>query len=144
MARPFQCLGIITELLRRVARSVVLCLVFASIAASMEARRYSRTAPHMGTQFEVILYTGSAPMAERAFDAAFARIKELDLMLSSFQPDSEVNRICRSAPHDDMVAISPDLYAVLAQAQAVSQLSHGAFDVTIGPLSRLWRRARRL
>jgi thiamine biosynthesis lipoprotein len=65
-------------------------------------------------------------------------------MLSSFQPDSEVNRICRSAPHDDMVAIRPDLYAVLTQAQAVSQLSHGAFDVTIGPLSRLWRRARRL
>jgi thiamine biosynthesis lipoprotein len=41
------------------------------------------------------------------------------------------------------VPVSPDLFAVLARAQDVSRLTDGAFDATVGPVVRLWRRARR-
>jgi thiamine biosynthesis lipoprotein len=42
------------------------------------------------------------------------------------------------------VTASADVIAVLARAQQISDLSEGAFDVTVGPLTKLWRRARRL
>src|SRR5206468_4622981 len=38
---------------------------------------------------------------------------------------------------------SPDLFAVLARSLVYSQLSDGAFDVTVGPVVALWRQARR-
>jgi thiamine biosynthesis lipoprotein len=40
------------------------------------------------------------------------------------------------------VPVSEPLFYVLARAQEVSRLSHGAFDVTVGPVVKLWRRAR--
>jgi thiamine biosynthesis lipoprotein len=41
------------------------------------------------------------------------------------------------------VAVSDDLWRVLRRARRVAELSDGAFDVTVGPVVRLWRRARR-
>jgi thiamine biosynthesis lipoprotein len=43
----------------------------------------------------------------------------------------------------EAVPVSADLMAVLARARDLSQRSGGAFDVTIGPVSKLWRRSRR-
>jgi thiamine biosynthesis lipoprotein len=108
-----------------------------------QPQRFERRQPHMGTQFEIILYADSAEQADRAFSAAFNRIDELDRMLSSFQPGSEVNRIVQDAPHHEFVPIRAELFTVLAEAEKLHRISGGAFDVTIGPLSRLWRRARR-
>jgi len=42
------------------------------------------------------------------------------------------------------VAVSDDLWTVLCRSQELSEASDGAFDVTVGPLVRLWRRARRM
>jgi thiamine biosynthesis lipoprotein len=39
--------------------------------------------------------------------------------------------------------VSEELFFVLSRAQEVSRRSGGAFDVTVGPVVRLWRRARR-
>src|SRR5262249_14068168 len=41
------------------------------------------------------------------------------------------------------VAVSSELFTVLTKAQEVSKKSDGAFDVTVGPVVRLWRLARR-
>jgi thiamine biosynthesis lipoprotein len=41
------------------------------------------------------------------------------------------------------VPVSPDLFAVLARAAEVSRMTDGLFDVTVGPVVRLWRRSRR-
>src|SRR4029079_6561113 len=41
------------------------------------------------------------------------------------------------------IHVSDDLLEVLAQSQDLARRSNGAFDITVGPLTRLWRRARR-
>ena len=61
-------------------------------------------------------------------------------MMSDYRPDSEVSRLPESR---GWVAVSPDLFAVLSKALEVSRASDGAFDPTIGPLTTLWREARR-
>ncbi len=63
-------------------------------------------------------------------------------MLSDYRPDSELNQLCRSAVHHP-VKISPDLFCVLSRAQRLAEDSGGAFDVTVGPLTHLWRTARK-
>src|SRR5262249_31998707 len=56
--------------------------------------------------------------------------------------DSELMRLCDRAGGPP-VKVSDDLFTVLQRSRAVWERSGGAFDVTVGPVVRLWRRARR-
>jgi thiamine biosynthesis lipoprotein len=96
----------------------------------------------MGSTFKLVLYSPDEPIARRASRAAFDRIAELDGKLSDYNPESELMRLCAQAGGPP-VRVSADLFEILERAQQMSERSHGAFDVTVGPLVRLWRRARR-
>jgi len=47
------------------------------------------------------------------------------------------------SPSAEPVKVSDDLWAVLSVSQKLSENSEGKFDITVGPLTKLWRRARR-
>ena len=104
--------------------------------------RYEFREVHMGTQFRIVLYTPDEPAANAASRAAFDRIAQLDAMLSDYQPDSELMQLCAKAGGPP-VRVSDELFFVLTRSQGLSNRSGGAFDVTVGPVVRLWRRARR-
>jgi thiamine biosynthesis lipoprotein len=97
----------------------------------------------MGVPFTIVLYAQDRAAANRGFDAAFARIEGLGDVFSDYDATSEAMRLCASAPHSEGVPVSEDLWKVLARARALSRRTGGAFDVTVGPLTKLWRRARR-
>jgi thiamine biosynthesis lipoprotein len=111
-------------------------------AGGPELVRHEFRQPHMGTEFKLVLYTNDADSARRASDAAFARIVALDLALSDYNPESELMRLCDRAGGPP-VPVSDDLFRVLQRAVDVAEQSGGAFDPTIQPVVRLWRRARR-
>src|SRR5262249_20208614 len=90
----------------------------------------------------ISLYTDTEEHAKAAFRAAFDRIAAIDRTLSDYRPDSELNRVCRTAVNRP-VAVSGDLFRVLAASQQLAEESGGAFDVTLGPVTWLWRQARR-
>jgi len=106
-------------------------------------RRFERTEPHMGTEFTISLYARGVRQAEVALNAAFARIAALDQSLSHYRRDSELSQLVADAPHSTGIPVSDDLWTVLSRSQELSRLTQGAFDVTVGPLSRMWRHARR-
>ena len=96
----------------------------------------------MGTLVRITVYTNGEDEARRAFRAGFARIGELDAILSDYNPDSELSRVTAIAAGAP-APVSRDLYAVLEAAQQLAEATAGAFDVTQGPVIRLWREARR-
>jgi len=96
----------------------------------------------MGVDARVTVYAKSGQIAETACAAAFARIAELDSIMSDYRKDSELMRLCDKAG-GPAVKASIDLFRVLTRAREVSERSNGAFDVTVGPLIALWRPARR-
>ena len=120
-----------------------LCLSLLAADDLASTVRYEASEIHMGTRFHVILYASDPQAAQTALRATFARIGQLDEMLSDYRSHSELNRLSRTAPSDRFVPVSSELFEVLRFAQSVSRHSDGAFDVTVGPLTRLWRRARR-
>lgn len=95
----------------------------------------------MGVEARIVIWHADGEVAERAAVAAYDRLGELNRILSDYQIDSELNVLCDRAGQG-AIPISGDLFAVLHRAQEFAQASDGAFDVTIGPLSRLWREAR--
>lgn len=114
--------------------------------ADDELQRFEFARPAMGTLFRVLLYAPDEACAAAAAEAAFARIAALDRVLSDYDPESELVRLgARSdeAAPTPPITLSPELFFVLAAAQGFARASAGAFDVTVGPHVRLWRRARR-
>jgi thiamine biosynthesis lipoprotein len=104
--------------------------------------RFTFTEPHMGTRFRIVLYAVNETDARDASRAAFGRITALDDCMSDYKPQSELMRLSAKAGGEP-VSVSPELFTVLAKAQEVAEKSDGAFDVTVGPVVRLWRLARR-
>jgi thiamine biosynthesis lipoprotein len=92
----------------------------------------------MGVRTVITGYAPDKATAEKAASAAFARFAELEAIMSDYRPDSELMLVNTS-----WKPISRDLRVVLERAQEVAVLSEGAFDITAGPLVRLWREARR-
>ena len=110
--------------------------------AQIRSQRFEFSQPHMGTQVRVVVYAPDATTAWRASRAAFRQIAALDDTMSDYKTGSELMRLCRSAGGPP-VRVSRDLFRVLERAQEIAQQTNGAFDVTVGPVVRLWRRARR-
>jgi thiamine biosynthesis lipoprotein len=96
----------------------------------------------MGTLFTITLYSPDKTNAQLAARAAFERIAALDTVMSDYQADSELMKLCEQ-PAGKPVPVSADLFEVLEKAQRFSELSDGAFDITVSPFVRLWRFARK-
>jgi thiamine biosynthesis lipoprotein len=129
------------SLSRTVFLTLALLLPGALSARPPLLERYEFSLPRMGTMFRIEFYASDDAFAAKAAEAAFARAEELEQIMSDYRDDSELRRLARdgsSAPFP----LSSDLYEVLAQSMRISELSHGAFDVTVGPLVELWRNVR--
>ena len=129
-------------LLRKMLYAVACLLSFAQFNNAFSLTRFEFVEVHMGTQFKIILYAKDEQLARRAAQAAFQRIARLDAIMSDYNEASELNRLCHNPPHKPM-RISRDLFRILAISQQLARKTDGAFDVTVGAVVRLWRRAQR-
>ncbi|MGC3956679.1 MAG: FAD:protein FMN transferase [Verrucomicrobiota bacterium] len=96
----------------------------------------------MGTLFTITMYAANETSARAAADAAFAKVAALNQMMTDYDPESELMRLCR-APVRAPVRVSAELFEVLVESRRVAELSDGAFDLTIGRGRAARRRARR-
>src|SRR5438309_7374780 len=96
---------------------------------------------HMGVAVRIELYAPDDAAARVAARAAYARIAELEDIMSDYRPESEVRRLAERS--GAAVPVSEPLFAVVARALELARQSDGAFDPTVGPFVALWRRARR-
>jgi thiamine biosynthesis lipoprotein len=108
-----------------------------------EPKRFEYQQILMGVPVRIVVYSPQEPLANAAVHAAFDRIRRLNLIFSDYDDDSEVSRLCRTSGPGRPVRVSPELAFVLADSLELSHRSEGAFDVTVGPLVGLWRKARR-
>jgi FAD:protein FMN transferase len=123
-------------------RFALFAALFASAAfGGEELQRFAYEKAEMGLPFRITLYAVDEKSAKAAAEAAFERVSQLNAVLSDYDPDSELSRLSRT--HNEDIVVSTDLWTVLERAQAMSARSDGAFDITVGPLVNLWRRARR-
>ena len=72
---------------------VNLCLVAGGLLVgdTTALTRYESTQIHMGTSFKIVLYAADKPSANRAFNAAFARVDQLNSIMSDYDSTSELS-----------------------------------------------------
>ena len=126
-------------------QAIPILLLSMSAARAAEPSRFEYEEPHMGTKFRIVLYAPDKAVADKAAKASFARVAELNAIMSDYLATSELMQLCKKFEEKvgEPVKVSKDLFFVLERALEVSKLSDGAFDVTVRPLVVLWREARR-
>jgi len=92
----------------------------------------------MGTFSRVVVVARSEKAGQACIAAAFKAQRRIESLMSYHRPDSELNKVNRYAA-EKAVPVNPLTFEVLQQAVHFSELSGGAFDVTVGPLIDLWR-----
>jgi len=96
----------------------------------------------MGVKFILLIDENDMQKAQKGAKAAFEEGERLNMALSDYESSSELIRFSESSKTGEKFSLSPDLFKVLKQSQKLSHETEGCFDVTIGPISRLWRIAR--
>ncbi len=120
---------------------VATALMLTSVAC-LAAERFEYSEMAMGVRARIVLYAPDEVRAHEAARTAFDRIAHLEQVMSDYRPDSELMLLCARAGGTPL-PVSSELYYILRKSQDLSRRSDGAFDVTVGPLVRLWRAARK-
>ncbi len=105
--------------------------------------RIQRAQYLMGTEMGIVVYATDEATADRACIDAFKRIRELEESLSDYDAESELSLLSKASPTKEPVRCSDDLWLMLETSYQLSERTEGAFDITVGPLSKLWRVAKR-
>lgn len=95
----------------------------------------------MGTLIEITIVGEDEEAANKAALQAFQEIRRIEHLMSPWIDSSDVTRINQSAGKEG-VKVSPETLKVVKKAKEISELSEGGFDITVGPLTQLWRMAR--
>lgn len=94
----------------------------------------------MGTFAHLKVIAKDDRTAMKCLDTAFAELQKVDDLMSDYKGDSEISRLNSDAAKRP-VKVSAPTFKVLQKSVEFSRLSEGAFDITIGPLAKLWRSA---
>ena len=102
-----------------------------------ELTLFKKAALSMGTVFEITAYVSDKYKADKAFNDVFKEINRLDYLMSNYKEESElskVNKYAASEPTD----CDNELAYVIEQSLRYSDITDGAFDITVGPLMKKW------
>jgi FAD:protein FMN transferase len=116
---------------------IVLVLLAAPAAFGQEMLRLEKSADAMGSTYSIAVYGYDRVKMEAAVDAAFDEVRRLDDMLSNYKPDSEWSEVNRNAAARP-VKVSREVFGLLSACVEYSREGEGAFDITVGPLMKVW------
>jgi thiamine biosynthesis lipoprotein len=90
---------------------------------------FRRSVRLMGDKFEISVVGKDPLLADEQIDIAINEINRVDRLLSTFSEDSNINRINRNAGIEP-VKVSSEVFRLIDRALQISDLTHGAFDIT--------------
>ncbi len=96
----------------------------------------------MGTFAQVTVRASGKLIGDKHIEAAFAKIHQINTMMNDWDPNSEISRLGQTA-HLSPVAVSPELFEIIVLSKEYSRISNGAFDITVGAETQLWRQMQK-
>lgn len=113
-------------------RFLLTFLLFSFFSCSAPSPRFEKS---LGTICFVNLFEQGK---EQYYDEIFARIHQIHSEFSIRTENSDLYRINHAKPNEKII-VSEDVFAVLETAQQISELTDGAFDISIAPVVSLWK-----
>ena len=129
-------------IIKRIIR--ILCLLFAGlIIAHLCLKENSvywqdMTFHSMSTYVTYRLYLRDKESAAPVFKIVNGSFRDVNAMCNRFDPKSELARLNATA-YGEKFKCSPELWELLMKAREMYDLSGGAFDISVGPLTAIWK-----
>jgi thiamine biosynthesis lipoprotein len=115
-------------------------LAQASAASAEEPDHlFQRSAKVMGTIVNLTFWTDDDERAADATAAAIREFERIEALMTSWTDDSVVARVNAGAGSRKPVAVDDEIFTVLAQAEKISRMTGGAFDISVGAFFDLWK-----
>ncbi len=117
-----------------------LCFAAAGGTVPQEARqllRLEESVDAMGSTYSVVIYGYDRNQMVAAMEAAFDEVRRIDHLLSNYRLNSELSEINRFAA-ERPVKVTPEVFRLLSKCIEISRESEGAFDISVGPLMKVW------
>ena len=92
----------------------------------------------MGSSFELTVVVHNEDIGYINLQEAIAEIKRIESLISSWDPDSETSEINRNAGVKP-VKVSPELYKLIERSIQISEITNGAFDITVAAMEEVWK-----
>jgi thiamine biosynthesis lipoprotein len=99
--------------------------------------------PAMGSPFTISIFANDSANAAQAAVAAFHCADSLNAIFSDYIDSRELNRLNATSGQNRYVPVSAALFDILQYSMKAARLSHGSFDISMGPVVKLWRKARK-
>jgi len=102
-----------------------------------ELKLFKKASLSMGTVFEATIYAPDKYVAEKTFNDVFQEINRLDYLMSNYKKESVLSELNKNASAEP-ANCNKELASVIEQSLQYSDITDGAFDITIGPLMKKW------
>ena len=114
-----------------------------NLNVSAQEHKFSFTREKMASPYTIIFYHNDSVQANVAANECFSLADSFINIFSDYIPNSELNQLSLSSGSGKYVPVSPALFDIISESQKAYILTKGAFDITMGPIIRLWRKARK-
>ncbi len=121
---------------------IITLFVFFTLPLSAQKKKFTFTETKMGSPFNLIFVATDSLKARGIAQDCFNLIDSLSQIFSDYDSTSEVSKINANAGLSP-IQMTPAMYNLVLLSQEAYIKSHGAYDISIGPLSLVWRKARK-
>ncbi len=107
-------------------------------ALAMGQQIFKKQTVLMGSVFEFSLVEKDSATAQRHFHALINEMDRIENLISEWRPHTQISQVNRNAGISP-VKVDPEVWELTSRALAYSRQSHGAFDISIAALDKIWR-----
>lgn len=123
---------------KSITRVVILALISAFYTGVGSAKEHLLTGATMGTSYHIKIISPRASEMTAVQKRIDSRLEELNQSMSTYRKESEISRFNHLADVGTPFAVSADFLKVMLAADAIYELTGGAWDGTVYPLVNLW------
>ena len=116
---------------------ILLFLLLIASACHREQSLYNKSERIMGSIFEITAFSVDMAECQKVVDEAFKEMRLVDRLMSTYNSESEISQLNRLAGVSSL-KVSQQVMEIIQEAKRYSELTDGAFDVTVGTLVELW------
>lgn len=118
---------------------MVIIAALAGCSFGSEKKVWEISGPVFGTEYHInVVLTDDQDQLETLAQGIAGVLETVDASMSTWRDDSELSQFNAVSDQSLWFPVSKPLYRVLSAALNVSELSGGAFDITVGPVVNLW------
>lgn len=116
-------------------------LLLLPLSVSAQLKRFQFSENKMGSPFSLIFYHTDSAQAASIAKECFALVDSLNNIFSDYSLESEVGKLALQTTQSD-IKVSDELFALIYWSKEAWERSGETFDITIGALTQVWRKAK--